>query len=169
MVIKKERTFLFWLLGTILIAPLGSWIIFINNSWDAALESFSNILTLTLALSLIIPIILDLIIDIIVTSRKGKEPKFLVHKGCMIIISLLLTVLLFIFLSENRANSYSFNFAVAMGSIFFSFYLYCLSKVTLYKDLELYDAQPYESKEKERLDKINEDANKAESDGDIKL
>lgn len=170
LVVRNEPIFLFWLVATLIIAPLGSWIIFVNNPWEKVLESFSNTLSLTLSLSLITPIILDFIFDSNVIPRLNKKVKFATHKSYLTTISVLLIIVLFCVLGIRQRENFVMNFVLAIVSIFISFYLYCVSKMALFRNLDEFDSKPYNYEEQQRRKKLKEDAAKINViDGDVKV
>ena len=169
LIIKNEPIFIFWLIATLILAPLGSWIIWINESFENVLKSFSNTLTLTLALSLITPIILDFIFETKVMPKLGKKVKFSDHKTYSIAFSIVTIIILFCFLGIRTKTNNICNIVLAIISIPFSFYLYCISKMSLFKNLDGYDTKPYDYEAKERRKKVKAEADALKNIGEAKV
>lgn len=156
-VISREPRFVFWLIFSLLLAPLGSWILLFNQPWSDVIQSFSNIMVLTISLSILTPFVIEFILDSIIEKRAELNHEFIEYKNTSCIIAILFIIFISVFFTTKDESIFKFNFYFLICTIIFAFYMYCISRMSFFPDLKDYESITYkESRELKQLKKKSE-------------
>ena len=161
-VIKKEKAFLSWVFIVIIFAPLASYLVFVDGfsaeKIHLFINSYSRTYTLTLCLSLLAPSVAEIGLSTFVNYKMDKDTK---HIGLFVfhaITSFIFICLVTIVLCKQENEHHKLNLIISGITIVYTYLLYCISKMNLFPELDIFSTKTYSEEEKEELHKQLEKA-----------
>ncbi len=159
------KVYIWWILCLIFFGLLNLWVYFFLGLPTKILAEVENGIIYSFGISICAPYIANFSLEVIDSSRKRNRIKFAGYKvPALIMTSIYVVMLTIIWLGKYR-SSFGLQAIVLVVSLFFVFYMYCVSEMTnhVYYFRE-YDDSEYLTREKKRMNSIEEDANIVSSD-----
>lgn len=174
MVVKREKTYLFWVIFVAVFGLINIWAGFLMGESDMIRAAFKEGIMFTFSVSLCAPFCTDVFIEMLVDKREKKKSMFVTYKVITGLLNVIWIVgLCFLWLGKYKGNNI-LQIIIGVISLLFSFYMYCIGKMERHKDITgSYDDCEYLLNENDRMDELENEAamtNKIETDkGEIKL
>lgn len=173
-VLKREKSYLFWLIFVAVFGLINIWAGFLMGEHDMIKAAFEEGIMFTFSVSLCAPFCTDVFIEMLVDKRENKTSMFVTYKVITGLLNIVWIVgLCFLWLGKFKSN-YIVQIIVGFISIIFSFYMYCIGKMERHKAItKEYDDSEYLLEENVRMDELENKVvytDKIVTDkGDIKL
>lgn len=174
LVIKREKTYLFWLIFVSVFGLINIWAGILMGQYDMVKEAFLEGIMYTFSISLCAPFCIDFFVEMLVDKREKKISMFVSYKVIAGLLNIIwIVVLCFLWLGKYKC-SYIVQIIIGIISIVFSFYMYCIGKMEKHKDLmREYDDSEYLLEENDRMSDLENKAAQtdkiATDKGEIKL
>lgn len=173
-VVKREKTYLFWVVFVAMFGLINIWAGFLMGETGMIKGAMDEGMIYTFSVSLCAPFCTDIFIDMLVDKRRNEKSMFVTYKVIAGLLNVVWIIgLCFLWLGKHK-GSYILQIIIGVISILFSSYMYCIGKMERHKDItSQFDDSEYLLEENGRINNLEIEAtktNKVEtSKGDIKL
>lgn len=158
-----EKNSFLWILIIPLFGLINLWTALLQLNIEMARSIIDEGTIYIFSISICAPFIFDLLISLLADKRKDRKSKYVSYK-----IRAVFTTIIWLFILNaiwsGKLRCYLVPQIICGGiSIFFAFYMYCITKMEEYKNLGIYDDTPYLEDEQGNIDNLRKDADSADS------
>ena len=153
-----EKNSFLWILIIPIFGLLNLWMALLQLDIEMARSIITDGTIYIFSISICAPYIFDLLISLLADKRKDRISKYVSYKIRAVIITITWIIILNAIWSGKLRCNLLLQIICGGISIFFAFYMYCITKMEEYKNLGIYDDTPYLDDEQGNIDNLRKDA-----------